>query len=100
TAGGELRPSSKLVLAVDVALGDPRAVHYFRTVTLSHFTGSGWSPAVTRRTHTRAFALPKAPVVSGILEPFLADSDLIPVPDGLTDLRAEGYGATFWLDDQ
>jgi uncharacterized protein (DUF58 family)/transglutaminase-like putative cysteine protease len=100
TAGGDLQASSKLVLVADVAAGDPRVLHYFRTVTLSHFTGSGWLPAATRRSYTRVFALPKPPVVSGVLEPFLAAGDLIPVPEGLTHLRAEGYGAAFWLDDQ
>ena len=42
TAGGDLQPSSKLVLTADVTAGDPQVLHYFRVVTLDRFTGSGW----------------------------------------------------------
>ena len=100
TAVGDLQPSSKLVLTADITAGDPEALHYFRVVTLGRFTGSGWLPTGHRGKRTRVFSLTKAPVVSGTLEPFLATGDLLPVPDGLTDLRAEGYAATFWPDDQ
>ncbi len=100
TAAGDLQPSSKLVLSADVTAGDPQALHYFRVVTLERFTGRGWLPAGHRGTRTRVFSLPKPPVVSGVLEPLLAVGDFLPVPDGLTHLRAEGYAATFWQDDQ
>ncbi len=98
---GELQASSKLVLSADITEGDPRTLHYFRVVTLSRFTGSGWVPSThPHGVRTRVISFPKAPVVSGLLEPFLAGGDLIPVPEGLTDLRPEGYGASFFLDDQ
>ena len=100
SAGGALQRSSKLVIRLEITDGDPQVLHYFRVVTLDRFTGTGWAPSDRHGTQVHLISLPGAPVVTGLLEPFIGAGDYVPVPEGLTDLRPEVSGVVLRADTQ